>query len=99
MYRALQSGEADVIAAFSSDGRIAAERLVVLDDTKHVIPPYDAVILLSPRRAEDARLVGALKPLVGAIPVEAMRRANYAVDGRGETPARAAAALAREIGR
>jgi osmoprotectant transport system permease protein len=97
MYRALQSGEADVISAFSSDGRIAADRLVVLADPKGAIPPYDAVILLSPRRAEDPRLVGALKPLVGAVPVEAMRRANYAVDGRGETPAQAAAGLEREI--
>jgi osmoprotectant transport system permease protein len=97
MYRALQSGDADVISAFSSDGRIAADRLMVLSDPKGAIPPYDAVILLSPRRADDPELVNALKPLVGAIPVEAMRRANYAVDGQGKTPAEAAQTLAREI--
>ena len=49
MYRALADGEADVISAFSSDGRIAADDLVVLDDPKHAIPPYDAVVLISPR--------------------------------------------------
>ena len=32
MYRALEDGEADVISAFSSDGRIAADHLVVLTD-------------------------------------------------------------------
>ena len=32
MYRALTSGQADVISAFSSDGRIAADDLVVLAD-------------------------------------------------------------------
>ena len=34
MYRALTGGEADVISAFSSDGRIAADDLVVLTDPK-----------------------------------------------------------------
>ena len=51
MYRALMSGEVDVITAFSSDGRIAADHLTVLGDPLHVIPRYDAVVLLSPRRA------------------------------------------------
>ncbi|TAL33300.1 glycine betaine ABC transporter substrate-binding protein [Phenylobacterium sp.] len=96
MYRALGSGEADVISAFSSDGRIAADRLVVLSDPRGAIPPYDAVILVSPRRAQDRRLLDALQPLVGAVSVEAMRAANYSVDrDAGKvTPAEAARALA-----
>ncbi len=80
MYRALSGGEADVISAFSSDGRIAADKLVVLTDPKGALPPYDAVILVSPRRAGDQRLIAALKPLVGSIPVSAMQAANYSVD-------------------
>ncbi len=80
MYSALMSREVDVIAAFSSDGRIAADHLVVLKDPLHVIPPYDAVILLAPRRAQDPVLRAALAPLIGAIPVGLMRRANYLVD-------------------
>lgn len=92
MYRALAGGEADVISAFSSDGRIAADRLVVLSDPKGALPPYDAVILVSPKRAGDGRLVGALKPLVGAIGVDAMRAANFSVDrdDRKASPAEAA---------
>jgi osmoprotectant transport system permease protein len=99
MYRALAGGEADVISAFSSDGRIAADRLVVLSDPKGAIPPYDAVILVSPKAAADPRLVEALRPLVGAVPVEAMRAANYSVDrDAGKvTPAEAARALERVI--
>ncbi len=80
MYQALMSREVDVISAFSSDGRIAADHLVVLKDPLHVIPPYDAVILLAPRRAHDPVLRAALAPLVGAIPIALMRRANYMVD-------------------
>jgi osmoprotectant transport system permease protein len=95
MYRALAGGEADVISAFSSDGRIAADKLVVLSDPKGALPPYDAVILVSPKRADDARLLEALRPLVGSISVEAMRAANYSVDrDRGKlSPAQAARAL------
>src|SRR5215471_11362814 len=44
------------------------------------IPAYDAVILLSPRRRNDEALHAALAPLIGAIPVERMREANYMLD-------------------
>jgi osmoprotectant transport system permease protein len=95
MYKAVTSGEVDVISAFSSDGRIAADDLVVLADPKQAIPPYDAVILLSPRRARDARFQRALAPMLGAIPVETMRKANLSVDRDHDkqTPAQAARAL------
>jgi osmoprotectant transport system permease protein len=80
MYRALASGQVDVISAFSSDGRIAADRLAVLQDPLQVIPPYDAIILISPTRSRDPVLRRALEPLIDAIPIELMRQANYAVD-------------------
>lgn len=101
MYRALSGGEADVISAFSSDGRIAADSLVTLTDPKGALPPYDAVILISPKRADDQRLLEALRPLVGAITVESMREANYAVDrdtGKS-SPVEAARALEAKIGK
>lgn len=96
MYRALQTKDVDVISAFSSDGRIAANRLAVLSDPKGAAPSYDAVILIAPRRTKDAALLGALTPLIGAITVERMREANLRVD-RDEakaTPKDAAAFLA-----
>ena len=96
MYRALTGGEADVISAFSSDGRIAADRLVVLADPKGALPAYDAIVLISPRRANDARLIGALRPLLGKITVERMRGANLAVDrdDNKQSPQEAARAMA-----
>jgi osmoprotectant transport system permease protein len=99
MYKAVSSGEVDVISAFSSDGRIAAEDLVVLADPQQVILSYDAIVLLAPARAADRRLRRALQPLIGAIPIEAMREANLQVD-RDEnktTPAAAAEWLARQM--
>ena len=95
MYEAVASRRVDVITAFSSDGRISAYDLVVLDDTRRAFPPYDALVLLSPRVASDPRVVAALEPLLGAIPVERMRQANLMVDREKEkqTPAQAAAWL------
>lgn len=100
MYRALASGEADVISAFSSDGRIAADHLAVLSDPKHAIPSYDALLLVAPGRAKDAAFTAALTPLVGRIPVTAMREANYQVDrdSAKRTPEQAADWLARQLG-
>jgi osmoprotectant transport system permease protein len=99
MYQALKSGEADVISAFSSDGRIAADHLVTLADPRGAVPAYDAVVLVSPRRAGDRTLLAALRPLIGKIPVEAMRQTNLSVDRDRDklTPDAAAAALAKAI--
>lgn len=80
MYEALARGEVDVISAFTSDGRIAAYDLVVLEDPRNAIPPYDAVVLLSPQAAQRPELVEALRPLVGSVSIAAMRRANFMVD-------------------
>ena len=100
MYRALDSKQADVISAFSSDGRIAAQNLAVLGDPRRAIPGYDAILLLSPARAKDARLAAALAPLIGHIPVEAMREANYMVDrdDKKASPEQAARWLEKKIG-
>lgn len=100
MYKALVDGEVDVISAFSSDGRIAAEHLTVLDDPLHTIPPYDAIVLLAPKRAEDPVLRAALQPLIDAIPIERMREANMMVDRDTDkqTPAAAALWLAEQAG-
>jgi osmoprotectant transport system permease protein len=80
MYRALASGDVDVISAFSSDGRIEADHLAVLEDPQQRIPPYDAIVLVSPKRAGDERFLSVLRSLTGAIPVRTMRQANFMVD-------------------
>ncbi len=99
MYEAVATGEVDVISAFSSDGRIAAYDLVVLEDPRQAFPPYDAVLMLSPEASRDRRVVAALQPMIGAIPVDRMRQANQAVDTEGQTPAQAAEQLGDTIDR
>jgi osmoprotectant transport system permease protein len=87
MYQAVAAGEVDVISAFSTDGRIAALDLVVLDDDKGAIPPYDAIILASARlAARHPEAIEALRDLRGAIDADAMRAMNMAVDRDHEDP-------------
>lgn len=99
LYPAVVQREVDVISAFSSDGRIAADDLVVLADPRGALPPYDAMVLLGPRVANDERVVCALSGLIGAISVERMRQANLEVDRQRDkaTPAEAAARLAASL--
>jgi osmoprotectant transport system permease protein len=87
MYQAAAQGNVDVISAFSTDGRISALDLVLLEDDRGAIPPYDALILVSARlQRRSPEVLGALQGLVGKIDGDTMRRMNLAVDERGETP-------------
>ena len=87
-YRALASGEVDVIAGNSTDGMIAKLGLVQLEDDRRYFPPYEAVILA--RRDALERLPqmrDVLQKLAGAISTEEMRRLNYEVDGNKKAAA------------
>jgi len=93
LYRAVMSGDADVVSAFSSDGRIARYGLVILEDPKSALPPYDAMLLVGPAHAQDAKCIAALKPLIGSISLTLMQQANLRVDRDQDkqTPAASAA--------
>jgi osmoprotectant transport system permease protein len=92
MYQALAQSEVDVISAYSTDGRISTFDLIMLEDDLSVIPPYDAIILVSDRlRIENPKVVEALADLVGTIDAAQMRDMNLAVNREGRTPAAVAA--------
>jgi len=83
-YRALQSGELDIIAGNSTDGLIAALDLYQLEDDKHYFPPYQAVFVA--RRDVQPALIAPFAKLAGAISTDEMRRMNYEVDGKKRSP-------------
>jgi osmoprotectant transport system permease protein len=88
-YRALASGDLDIIAGNSTDGLISALDLFQLQDDRRYFPPYQAVyIARSPRHAA---LNSAFQRLAGAISNEDMRRLNYQVDGQKRSPREVAA--------
>jgi osmoprotectant transport system substrate-binding protein len=82
LYRALGDRQVDVAAGSMTDGLIQAMGLRVLADDRHAFPPYEAApIVRTDALARHPALRDALVKLGGAIPADAMRRMNHAVDG------------------
>lgn len=87
MYTAVVNGDVDVIGAFSTDGRIVAYDLRVLEDDRRVIPPYDAIVLVhGPFARRHPGVIEALRAMDGTISADAMRAMNAEVDQDGANP-------------
>lgn len=86
MYDAVNQGNSDVVVAYTTDGRIPAYDLVILDDPRQALPSYDAIILLSKDAAKDMRVIRALRPLINSVSTKEMQLYNKGVDLDGETP-------------
>src|SRR6185369_10935548 len=77
-YRALASGQVDLIAGDATAGLIRGLDLVQLEDTRHYFPPYDAAIVARSEtllRYPQVRL--ALERLAGRVTAADMRSLNY----------------------
>ncbi|HUE81510.1 MAG TPA: ABC transporter permease/substrate-binding protein [Pyrinomonadaceae bacterium] len=87
-YIALASGQVDLIAGNSTEGRIAALDLVQLEDDRKYFPPYEAVYMVRQDALERVPMLkDVLDTLANAISTEEMRRLNYEVDGNKRNPA------------
>jgi osmoprotectant transport system permease protein len=86
-YIALSSRQVDLIAANSTDGRIATLDLFQLADDRRYFPPYEAVYLV---RQDTLNRVSALREvlagLANAISTDEMRRLNFEIDGNRRDP-------------
>jgi len=98
MYAAVRDGEVDAITAYTTDGRISAFDLVILDDPAGILPPYDALVLVSPAAASRPAIAQALAPLLGAISADAMREANGVVDLERRSVGEAVSGLRARLG-
>jgi osmoprotectant transport system permease protein len=86
-YIALSSRQVDLIAANSTEGRIATLDLFQLTDDKHYFPPYEAVYLVRQDTLQRSpALREVLAKLANAISTEEMRRLNYEIDGNRRDP-------------
>jgi osmoprotectant transport system permease protein len=87
-YRALASGQVDLIAGDATAGLIKGLDLVRLEDDRHYFPPYDAAPVA---RAETLlrypQVRKALEKLAGRISADDMQAMNYAADALHEDPA------------
>lgn len=86
-YIALSSRQVDLIAANSTEGRIATLDLFQLADDRHYFPPYEAVYLVRQDTLERVPVLReVLAKLANAISTDEMRRLNYEIDGNRRDP-------------
>jgi osmoprotectant transport system permease protein len=98
-YRALASGEVDVIDGYSTDGQIDRYGLTVLRDDRGFFPPYDAAALVGPRLADEVpRAVAALTELSDRLTEADVRELNRRVEVDGESVQRVSADALRALG-
>ncbi|MCF7803114.1 MAG: ABC transporter permease/substrate-binding protein [Candidatus Marinimicrobia bacterium] len=97
MYEAIREDQVDVISAYTTDGRIDAYNLTILEDPAGVFPPYDAVVLLSPEMSSSSVLIRNIRKLEDSISAEVMRKMNLEVDQNDRSPQQVGVELYRRI--
>jgi len=85
MYTAVAERQVDVISAYTTDGRVAAFDLLLLDDPRNALLAYDGMFLASANAAAQPGFMQAIDSFIDSIPDAAMRQANRLVDVDGES--------------
>ena len=99
MYPAVASGDVDIITAFTTDGRIEALDLVLLEDDMNFFPPYYAApVVRQELLDQNPELEQVLNQLSGRIDDAEMAEMNYQVDEEGQEPIDVARAFLVEEG-
>lgn len=84
---AIESGEVDIIDAYSTDSYMIELNLKTLKDPKNLFPPYQGAPLMRQETLNKyPELKDILNQLAGKITDEQMRQMNYQVDFKGERP-------------
>lgn len=88
VYEALSTGSLDLALGYTTDGRIPAYDLVVLEDDMQFFPPYDASPFATHEIIEEyPEIDEALSRMTGTISTETMQNLNYRSDEEGIEPA------------
>ena len=86
-YVAVETGEINLVDAYSTDSELRQYELKVLEDDQHLFPPYQGAPLLREETVQKyPELVDALNQLAGKITDDEMREMNYKVNVEGEKP-------------
>ncbi|MGT2829093.1 ABC transporter permease/substrate-binding protein [Streptococcus hillyeri] len=90
-YQAIQTGDVNLIDAYSTDSQIKQYDLVVLEDDKQLFPPYQGAPLLKKELLDKyPELEKVLNRLAGKISESDMSEMNYQVDVKGKPAAEVA---------
>ena len=98
-YQALFEGKVDAIVVSTTDGKVADDRLVVLEDDRHFYPSYlCGNVVRQDTLEKHPELRDELLKLQGAITDTDMARMNNAVETQGQEPKAVADAFLAEKG-
>jgi osmoprotectant transport system permease protein len=87
MYEALSRGAVDAISAYSTEGRLQAYGVRLLQDDRHFFPSYEAApVVREAALNQFAGLEETLNLLAGRLDEATMRRLNDEVDERKRSP-------------
>lgn len=98
-YQAIQSGDINLLDAYSTDSEIRQYKLRVLEDDQALFPPYQGAPLLRKETLSDYPEIGeALNQLANHITDDEMREMNYQVNVEGKLAAEVAKEYLVKIG-
>ncbi|HUP25992.1 MAG TPA: glycine betaine ABC transporter substrate-binding protein [Thermoanaerobaculia bacterium] len=98
-YQAAREGIIDVVDVYTTDGRLAAADLVLLEDDRGFFPPYQAAPLArGVTLREHPEMAAALGRLAGALDVARMREYNRRLEELHEPLELVAADALRDLG-
>ena len=97
VYTALKNGQVFAGLVYTTDGRLSAFNLKLLEDDMHYFPDYTAAPVVSKAYLDKhPDLEGLLKPLADLFDDETMRQLNARVDVDHESPSKVAADFLRQ---
>ncbi|QXI29415.1 glycine betaine ABC transporter substrate-binding protein [Pseudomonas vanderleydeniana] len=97
VYTALRNSQVFAGLVYTTDGRLNAFKLKLLEDDKHYFPDYTAAPVVRQAVLDaNPRLAADLKPLAALFDDETMRQLNARVDVDHESPAAVAADFLRQ---
>ncbi|WP_411342505.1 ABC transporter permease/substrate-binding protein [Paenibacillus sp. WLX1005] len=90
-YTAIESGDIQLIDAYSTDSELAQYKLKVLEDDRNLFPPYQGAPLMREETLQQyPEVAESLNKLAGQITDDEMRQMNYRVNVGGESAAQVA---------
>ncbi len=86
-YVAVESGDINLVDAYSTDSELRQYNLKVLEDDQHLFPPYQGAPLLNEETVQEyPEIADALNKLSGKLTDDEMREMNYQVNVEGKSP-------------
>jgi osmoprotectant transport system substrate-binding protein len=99
LYKAIEQGQVDMIAASATDGMLAKSALKILEDDRRAFPPYQvSIVAREALLAERPEIRAALAELSGKFSNSKMQELNYQVDVEHKAVGVVAEGFLRSVG-